>query len=282
MPGRLFRNISTCDRVVGGMTPACTARGMAIYARITSGALHPSDALTAEIVKTTENAYRDVQIAFANELALLCEELGADVYAVRELVNSSPQRAMHLPGAGVGGHCIPKDPWLLCSAVSVYQPRLLPVARAINDGMPFHLLELLLQALSLAGREMTESVITLLGAAYLEGTDDIRNTPTLPLARRLVDLGATVRIIDPFVTQLEEFPVDTDFTRITGSDALVLVTAHAAFQQLDLAACAAEMRSSILIDGRNAFTEDSAQQAGFHYRGIGKGVVPDIAVKTIG
>jgi UDP-N-acetyl-D-mannosaminuronic acid dehydrogenase len=269
MPSRLLQNITTLDRVVGGMTPACTARALPIYARVTSGTLHPTDATTAEIVKTAENAYRDVQIAFANELALICEELGADVYAVRTLVNSSPDRAMHLPGAGVGGHCIPKDPWLLCAGVTTYQPRLLPTARAINDGMPLHLAALTQQALAAEGKAIEGAVVTLLGAAYLEETDDLRNTPTLPLARHLAALGATVRLYDPYVSALEEFPVCREETVLDGSDALILVTAHHAFRHMDLTHVATRMRTPILIDGRHAFDAATARAAGWRYSGIG-------------
>jgi len=271
MPGKLLQNITTLDRVVGGITPACTARALAIYRHVTSGTLHSTNAHTAEIVKTAENAYRDVQIAFANELALMCEELDADVYEVRTLVNSSPFRQMHLPGAGVGGHCIPKDPWLLCAGVSDYQPRLLPTARAINDGMPLHLVELAAQALAQAGRALTGARVCILGAAYMEETDDLRNTPALPLARRLRELGAEVTVLDPYTEQLAEFPVSGELTAIAGSDALILVTAHQAFKTLELPAWAAKMRNAILIDGRNVFDAAVAEAAGFRYAGIGKG-----------
>jgi len=273
MPGRLLQNISTYDRVVGGTTPACTQRALPIYARVTSGTLYPTDATTAEIVKTAENAYRDVQIAFANEVAMMCEELGADVFEVRELVNSSPFRAMHLPGAGVGGHCIPKDPWLLCAGVSEYQPRLLPTARAINDGMPLHLAELAAAALASRDRTLKDSVITILGAAYLEETDDIRNAPATTLARHLTQAGATVRLYDPYVTQLDEFPVTTDDSALDGADALILVTAHNAFKTLNLAEAAGRVRTPILIDGRNVFDRVKAEAAGFAYAGVGKGKV---------
>ena len=279
MPSRLLQNITTCARAVGGITPACAQRALPIYRQVTTGELYPTTAATAEIVKTAENAYRDVQIAIANELALMCEELGADVYEVRELVNSSPFRQMHLPGAGVGGHCIPKDPWLLCAGVSKYTPRLLPTARAINDGMPMHLAELAEQALATRGRVWKDATVAVLGAAYLEETDDLRNTPALVLARRLVELGATVRIIDPYVEALEEFTVSPDVTALDGCDAMILVTAHSAFKALDLADCAQRMRTPILIDGRNVFDPDAARQAGFEFKGIGKGTV--VAVEAL-
>ncbi|OPZ88007.1 MAG: UDP-N-acetyl-D-glucosamine 6-dehydrogenase [bacterium ADurb.Bin429] len=271
MPGRLLKNLTSCDRVVGGITPACTARALPIYQRLTSGTLHRTDATTAEIVKTAENAYRDVQIAFANEVALICEELGADVFAVRELVNSSPHRQMHLPGAGVGGHCIPKDPWLLVSAVQEYQPRLLPTARAVNDGMPLHLAALARQALAAEGRSLDGATVVILGAAYLEETDDTRNTPALPLTRALQADGATVRLLDPHVTAIEDLPVAADLNALDGADALILVTAHQAFRALDLSSAAERLRTRILIDGRNVFDPDVARAAGFRFVALGKG-----------
>jgi hypothetical protein len=108
---------------------------IALYRSIVEADLDAVDWATAELVKTVENAYRDVQIAFANEVALICEQAGADVFLVRELVNKSPFRSMHIPGAGVGGHCIPKDPWLLAYGIegSDVPLRLIPAARLIND-----------------------------------------------------------------------------------------------------------------------------------------------------
>src|SRR5207253_5073318 len=101
------------SRVCGGGSAETAEAMIALYRQVVHADLDATDTLTAEIVKTAENAYRDVQIAFANEVALICEASGADVWRVRELVNKTPNRNMHLPGAGVGGHCIPKDPWLL-------------------------------------------------------------------------------------------------------------------------------------------------------------------------
>jgi UDP-N-acetyl-D-mannosaminuronic acid dehydrogenase len=158
-----------------------------LYATVVDADLDPSDALTAELVKTTENAYRDVQIAFANEIALICEATGGDVWRVRDLVNKSPFRSMHLPGAGVGGHCIPKDPWLLASSVQGKDVplRVIPVARAVNDRMPNHMLELLQSALQEAGRSLQGARILILGYAYLEDSDDVRNSPSAVFIQHL-------------------------------------------------------------------------------------------------
>ena len=146
MPGRLLYNIQNYERVLGGLDDLSRERGVDLYSRFLSVRLHPTDLVSAEITKTVENAYRDVQIAFANEVALACEELGADAFRIRELVNTCPFRDMHLPGSGVGGHCIPKDPWLLMSSVK-RRLDLLPSARRVNDGMADPLVSLVEEAL---------------------------------------------------------------------------------------------------------------------------------------
>jgi len=130
MVGRLIHNIRRYPRIVGGITPACGERAAELYRRIVMAPVMITDALTAEVAKTVENAYRDVNIAFANEVALICESLGVDVFEVRQLVNNlpndpsnpaaNPVRNMHVPGAGVGGHCLPKDSWLLKYGVDTY------------------------------------------------------------------------------------------------------------------------------------------------------------------
>ena len=132
MVGRLLHNIRNYPRIVGGFTPACGERAAELYRQIVKAPVVVTDCLTAEVAKTVENAYRDVNIAFANEIALICESLGVDVFEVRKLVNNlpndpsnpgaNPVRNMHLPGAGVGGHCLPKDSWLLKYGVDTYGP----------------------------------------------------------------------------------------------------------------------------------------------------------------
>jgi UDP-N-acetyl-D-mannosaminuronic acid dehydrogenase len=164
MPGRLLYNITHYDRVVGGYDKASVRRAMAIYSKLTKGKLHPTDLTTAEIVKTAENAYRDVQIAFANEVALICEKLGSDAFEVRRLVNTSPFRDMHVPGAGVGGHCLPKDPWLLAHSGREANPKLIPTARTINDSMPFHMLDLAADLLREKGLRLEDSAVAVRGS----------------------------------------------------------------------------------------------------------------------
>ena len=267
MPGKLLANIRGCHRVVGGMNPEAAELAVCFYCHVVQADLDPVDCLTAELVKTMENAYRDVQIAFANEMALLCEDLGADVWQVRELVNKSPYRDMHLPGAGVGGHCIPKDPWLLiANAGAGFEPRLIPTARAINDGMPLHVTGLTVEALREAGVDIAEAKVAVLGYAYLENSDDTRNSPSEVLVARLRELGAEVVIHDPWVP---EYRGDLG-ERVQGCDAVVLMVAHDVYRAMDLVRLRAQVARPILIDGRSVFAAEQAQTAEWEYRGVGR------------
>jgi UDP-N-acetyl-D-mannosaminuronic acid dehydrogenase len=266
MPGKLLANLSTCSRVIGGSTPYAAELARELYAHLVEADLDLTDLLTAELVKATENTYRDVQIAFANEIALLCENVGADVYRVRELVNKSPLRAMHLPGAGVGGHCIPKDPWLLVYGTrGQLQAQLIPTAREINDRMPLHVAELAQEGLAEAGKAIGEAKVTVLGYSYLENTADDRNSPTVALVERLKALGAQVTIHDPF---FDEYDVPLQ-QAVTGSDCVVLMVAHEEYRALDLADLQAWLATPVLIDGRNVFDKEKARSLGFFYAGVG-------------
>jgi UDP-N-acetyl-D-mannosaminuronic acid dehydrogenase len=266
MPGKLLSNLRTCNRVIGGMSLEAAQLAKELYRHVVEADLDATDALTAELAKTTENAYRDVQIAFANEIALLCENVGADVYEVRQLVNKSPYRAMHIPGAGVGGHCTPKDPWLLVyGAEGRLEPRLIPMARAINDSMPFHVAELAEDGLKEAGRAVKGAKVAVLGYAYLENTGDARNSPTIPLVERLQALGAEVVIQDP---RFAEFNISLE-KAVTGSDCVIVMVAHDEYCGIDLADLRKWIATPVLIDGRNVFDKERARELGFIYKGVG-------------
>jgi len=268
MPGRLLHNIEHMPRVVGGMTPEAAQLAVELYKHIVKADLDATDCLTAEIVKTTENAYRDVQIAFANEIALLCESLGPDVWEVRELVKKCPYRDMHLPGAGVGGHCLPKDPWLLiANAPDSFEVRLIPAARAVNDGMPLHMAGLTVEALQATGREVAGSRVGVLGYAYLEDSDDTRNSPSEALVARLHELGAEVVIHDPWVAEYQGDVME----RLKACDAAVVMVAHRAYRALDPAAIKSALCTPILIDGRRVFDAAQARAVGLVYHGVGQG-----------
>lgn len=272
MPGKLLSNLRTMSRVVGGMTPETAETMVLLYRHIVQADLDPTDSVTAELVKTAENAYRDVQIAFANEVALICQAVGGDVWKVRQLVNKSPFRQMHLPGAGVGGHCIPKDPWLLAygvqQAVADDQEvslRLIPAARAVNDSMPYHVANLLQHALRSAGRKLAGARILVLGYAYLENSDDTRNSPSETLVGQLKKMKAEVVIHDPYVPQYQ-----SDLEQLArNADAAVLMVNHSQYKKLDLNRLKNLLRTPVFIDGRGLFSAAQLKQAGWTYRIIG-------------
>jgi UDP-N-acetyl-D-mannosaminuronic acid dehydrogenase len=268
MPGLLLNNLTHVSRVVGGDTPEAARLAQALYRHVVQAQIDLTDCVTAELVKTAENAYRDVQIAFANELALICEHVGADVWHVRDLVNKSPGRNVLLPGAGVGGHCIPKDPWLLAYGASgTVAARLIPAAREINDYMPLHMAELTVGALEEVGREIEGARVAVLGYAYLENSADTRNSPSEVLVARLEELGAEVVIHDPWVP---EYRGDLE-QRVQGCDAIVVMVAHDEYRAVDLDRLRAQVAQPILIDGRNVFSVEQARAAGWICRGVGRG-----------
>jgi UDP-N-acetyl-D-mannosaminuronic acid dehydrogenase len=277
MPGKLLEYITDFPRVVGGIDKESTNRAVELYETIVHEQVTPTSVLTAELAKTMENAYRDVNIAFANEMARVCEAMGVDVYEIRELMNARHDRHMHLAGAGVGGHCLPKDPWLLKFGVDTYGAfpapmRLIALAREINDEMPFHLADLTVRALAEQGIELKKAKIAVLGAAYLENSDDTRNTPAVPLIDALQEQCASVVAHDPYVRQLDGYELTRNLEMaLRDADAAVLVTKHRDYFELDLAWLKETMRTPVLIDGRNVFDAERVRSAGFTYEAIGKG-----------
>jgi len=278
MPGKLIHNIVNLPRVLGGITPQSAERARDLYSGIVKAKIRVTDVLTAEISKTIENAYRDVNIAFANEMALVCESMGVNIFEVRDIVNELDSRNLHIPGAGVGGHCLPKDPWLLRHGLYKYgawhvEPEFISLARRINNHMPIHMAYLVENALKSRGRAVRDSIVTILGIAYLENSDDTRNTPAGPLMFNLQAKGAKLRLHDPFVREwdLAVTDLERDLTKAaTGSDCLVLVTKHAEYFDIDLKKLSKVMRTPVLVDGRNVFDQAAVGAAGFEYRCIGK------------
>jgi len=288
MVGRLLYNITDLPRIVGGIDENSTRRAMELYSHIVKAELHATDALTAEVAKTVENTYRDVNIAFANEVALICESLGIDAYRVRELVNTlpnlpedpakNPVRNMHVPGSGVGGHCLPKDSWLLKYGLDTYgrfpvDPKVIVASRELNDWMPVHTVELLEEELDKKGISLTEAKIVVLGLAFLPDSDDTRNTPTYTMDRVLRERGADVVIHDTLVEADEGVENLTNdlWGALEGADGVLLSTAHNEYREIDLSRLRKVMRTPVLIDGRNLWVAKNAEKAGFSYRCIGKG-----------
>ncbi len=278
MPGKLLEYIVNMPRVVGGVNERSTKRAVEMYSKIVKAGIHTTDTLTAELAKTIENAYRDVNIAFANEMAMVCESFGVDVYDVIRIVNARHDRHMHIPGAGVGGHCLPKDSWLLRYGLYEYgsykmEPEMISLARRINNHMPVHTTNLVENALLSRGVDIHDAIVVILGLAYLENSDDTRNTPAAVLEASLMSKGAKVRLHDPYVRQWEfsELPIYRDvYDAARDADCLVLVTRHQQYYSLDLERLKNIMRTPIIVDGRNVFDKARVVAMGFEYRGIGR------------
>ena len=285
MVGRLLHNIIHLPRIIGGIDEQSTQRTLDLYRHIVKADLYPTTALTAEVSKVVENTYRDVNIAFANEVALMCESLGVDAFAIRELVNTlpndpsnpaaNPLRMMHFPGAGVGGHCLPKDPWLLKYGVDTYgtfkvEPQVIVQSRRLNAWMPLHVFDLIKDGLTEKGKALKGAKIGILGVAFLENSDDTRNTPSKPLYDALKKAGAEPLLHDPYVRDFD-LPLSRDIDEIIdGADALVLMVKHKEYLTLDLKHLKNIMRTPLLVDGRNAYQKDSCEDLGFTYLGVGK------------
>ncbi len=278
MPGKLIHNIINLPRIVGGITPKSGKRAVDMYSKIVKAKVHQTDILTAELSKTVENAFRDVNIAFANEMALVCESLGVNVYEVIDLVNELPSRMMHIPGAGVGGHCLPKDTWLLRYGVNEYgaqkvEPRFISLAREINNYMPVHMALLIEDALEKKGVKIQNATVTILGIAYLENSDDTRNSPAQALIKALELKGVKVVLHDPYVRVWDLGPheIERDLdVAASDSDCLALVTKHRDYLDLDFQKLGEKMRTRTFVDGRNVFKEEKLHRYDFEYRAIGK------------
>jgi UDP-N-acetyl-D-mannosaminuronic acid dehydrogenase len=273
-PGKSVEELLSVPRIVGGVGPMSTRRAIELYSKVNSN-LFPADATTAEFVKLIENTFRDLNIAYANLLALIAEKLTVDVYEAIRLANTHPRVSIHWPGSGVGGPCLTKDPYMLVqSGKDVFGIDLLLLARKINDYMPLHTVELVKNALKENNVDIKNSKITVLGAAYKGGVDDTRESPARIIVKELIGLGANVTVYDPYTEEsFGASRAESLEEAITGSDAVVIVTDHPEFKRLDLDKMRRLMRHRIIVDGRRVVEPYEAVKRGFRYYGIGFGKV---------
>lgn len=288
MVGRLLRNIREHDRIVGGIDAPSTQRAVELYTPVlTKGKVIPMTARAAEVTKTAENTFRDLQIAAVNQLALYCEAMGINVYDVRTGIDSLKgegiTRAMLWPGAGVGGHCLTKDTYHLERGVKLgVEPLDYPedaesiyvLARRVNDFMPVHMFNLTKAALERVNVPMKGARIAMLGWAFLNDSDDARNPPSEPYRDIAQAAGAKIRVHDPHVLQYPDLEIckDTDAV-LKGADAIVIMTGHKEYFKLTPEKLKALTGKSkpVIIDGRNVIDPDKFINAGFVYKGIGRG-----------
>jgi len=223
------------DRVVGGTSKQATVAAKNLYTRFVKGAIIETDARTAETSKLLENTYRDINIALANELAELASSVGVDVDRAFALANRHPRVHLHRPGIGVGGHCIPVDPWFLV-AINPHRAQLLSAARAVNDGVPSRVAAAIITEL----RRCYRASVVLLGLSYKEDVDDFRGSSSVEVAHRLaLEPWLRVIVVDPHCSKLPQHLEQLGTVELmeedeaTATDSLiVLLTRHKLFGPL--------------------------------------------------
>lgn len=206
LPGKVVHELVANDRVIGGITNKATEMASALYKTFVEGALVPTNARTAEMCKLTENSFRDVNIAFANELSMICDKLGIDVWELIRLANRHPRVNILQPGAGVGGHCIAVDPWFIVDTTP-NEARIIRTAREVNDYKPEWVLEKVKQAIDdvltkQPGKTIVDIKVACLGLAFKANIDDLRESPAVRIADSIAALGCHVIAVEPNIKEL--------------------------------------------------------------------------------
>ena len=275
-PGDPEHTLEKVARIVGGITPEWGRTSQGLYQLIIEGEVTlVKDIKTAEAAKVIENIQRDLNIALMNELALIFERLNIDILDVIDAAKTKWNFNVYYPGAGVGGHCLPVDPYYLVKKAEElgYHSKVITAGRSVNDYMPQHIFELLVKALNECEKPVNKSKIVILGFSYKENVGDPRETPVKKLLDKLREMNAEIVIVDPFIEEayLKRYgkPENDIYTAVKDADALVLMTAHDVFRDMDLEQVKNLMKTLIIIDGRRIFDGTVLKKAGFTYRGVG-------------
>lgn len=262
LPGRVMIELVTNDRIVGGVTSDAATLAKDLYAVFCQGEILVTDDVTAEMAKLVENSYRDVNIAFANELSVISDKLGIDVWELIRLANHHPRVNILQPGPGVGGHCIAVDPWFIVAAAPE-ESRLIHTARQVNDSKPEWVVRQVKEAV--AGVE-TEAVIAILGLAFKANIDDLRESPAIGIAVSLADQLPTARLViaEPHVTSLPKaldgrsnVELQNTEAAIEAADVVVVLVDHDEFKTVTPASLA----DKAIIDTRGIWRDSVAESA---------------------
>jgi UDP-N-acetyl-D-mannosaminuronic acid dehydrogenase len=265
LPGEIMREIVENDRIVGASDQRSRTAAVELYRSFVTGEMFETDALTAELAKLSENIYRDVNIALANELATISEELGADAWRVIELANKHPRVQLHQPGPGVGGYCIPVAPWFLLASAGSAEG-VIATARGINALQPDRTVALALSACD----GIVQPRVAVLGVAYKGGVGDPRMSPSTEVIAGLEASGVEVRVHDPLVTDYSSPLVDLN-EALTGADLALVLVDHPQFRGIDPAEVAGLTRNRIVLDSRNIIDPEAWETAGFRVLRTGVG-----------
>jgi len=267
IPGKTLYEMVQNDRIIGGIDQLSTDLTEEIYRTYVKGKIYKTNIRTAEFVKLIENTYRDVNIALANEIAMLSEEMGINIWEAIDLANKHPRVNIHFPGPGVGGHCIAVDPWFLTE--NSINATLITTAREINDNMPSFVVNRVKRILKDHG--VLNPTVSVFGVAYKANVDDTRETPALKLIKLCEKEGWTVRVFDPNVKKFE-YPLLTLEKAIDGTDIIIIETGHDQFKSVlsnpDVISC---LNNKIVLDCHNMIDKSAWRKAGFSIYTLGDG-----------
>jgi UDP-N-acetyl-D-mannosaminuronic acid dehydrogenase len=261
LPGNLLVELIANDRIIGGFDAASAKAATELYRTFVTGDLIETDATTAELVKLMENTHRDVNIALANEFALIAEHIGVNVWDAIKLAGRHPRVRFLRPGPGVGGHCIAVDPWFVVQAAPQLA-RLIATAREVNDQMPAHVVNLVRHAVG----QLDGAVILTLGRTYKADVTDTRESPAISVIDALRRAGAEVREHDPML--LGDRSVEDLADQ---ADALVLLVDHTRYRDLDPKSLAGRMRRPLVVDTRGMIDRSIWEGHGFTVSALGHG-----------
>jgi len=240
LPGHVLRELVENDRIIGGVSTRCALRARKLYEIFVKADFVMTDCRTAELCKLAENSFRDVNIAFANELSLICDNLDIDVWQLIKLANRHPRVNILQPGPGVGGHCIAVDPWFVVDS-SPDEAKLIRMARLVNDSKPLFVLNKVNEVVQSTGRDISELSIACLGIAFKPNIDDLRESPALNIARKIGALGfKSIFLVEPNIDHLPSgFNIDNSELAgleraINGAEIVILLVDHASFISMDL------------------------------------------------
>ena len=234
LPGHIMRELVENDRIVGGLTSEATEKTVEFYKTFVSGAVLSTDARTAEMAKLTENSFRDTNIAFANELSILCDKFGIDVWELIKLTNRHPRVNVLQPGAGVGGHCIAVDPWFIVHAGGD-DAKIIRTAREVNTYKTQWSIEKIKNAaLNFEKENGRKAKVACMGLAFKPDIDDLRESPAVYVAKNLISQGIEVLAVEPNIESHKDFDIIDFETAINGADIIVFLVAHKEFKNIDI------------------------------------------------
>ncbi len=267
LPGKILIELVENNRIIGGINQASCESVKDLYRTFVKGEMFLTDATTAEMCKLMENTFRDVNIALANELAILCENMGINAWEVIKLSNKHPRVNLHQPGPGVGGHCLAVDPWFIVEKYPELA-RIIHLSRSTNDGMPEHVYTRAKKIL--AGVSGTKKV-TILGVTYKPNIDDMRESPIMELLELFEKDGSfSLSVVDPHVTGCRH-QVEDLYEAAQNSHLVILGVNHDEFSKVDFNKLAARMAARNILDTRNYWDAEAIAEAGIDHYLLGSG-----------